>query len=562
MTLPKYLGRDCELSTTGSDERGRAISPWDVTQAVLEHVDAAFEPEGARSWTRPTAWDSGRGGTGWPYATTGGGWGGSAYSSDALRRWTPGGQCYYADMSHVEVCTAEVLTPRGFAAQSLSTLLVAEAARGCAQALAPDGTRYSLSTANVDMANAAIAWGTHLNVAVERELWEDLFAPHRPPVLASVSSAVAATVVFFGTGLILPLGDGSVQYSLSSRAHHLNELITLSTTEAFRRGVLNSRREPHGAGHERMHLIGYDFTLIGAALLASVLQCALAAAEEHALGPMLYDPVHALQGWSLGFDPARGRLTHGERAVGVKGLVTLPAFVRMLVEPLFEMVQTGLIGPDVAPEASEHLALVLELADAAERGELGRLARHLDWAAKWAWLTSLGERRRASLADPALAVADHDFANTDPERGVLWRLLHAGAVDPLVSLDDARACLRDGPDESRAFGRGRLVRKFAGRITGIDWSWVELARGDDRWAPRLRLSMPALDSLSRARFEAVVDAAESVDELEALLARELEGVGETDDPLRDVPSRLAAPYDDESSAGVSSDPEPPISSEN
>ena len=152
--IVKHIGRDDELSTTGVDADGNAVPPCDVTTAILDEIDAAFEPHGLATWSR--------GRQSFGYA--------SSASSDCLRHWAPNGACFYADMSHVEACTPETASPFEYAAHCLSTLEVVEAARRRAEEYAPAGTRYALAASNVDALDPAISWGTHVNVSVEREL--------------------------------------------------------------------------------------------------------------------------------------------------------------------------------------------------------------------------------------------------------------------------------------------------------------------------------------------------------------------------------------------------------
>ena len=140
MIVPKHIGRDCELSTSGSDPEGEPIHPWDVTRHVLAHIGAAFESTGGAIWSPRARW----GGTGWGASDT-------SHSSDTLRNWTSSGQCYYSDLSHGEGCTAETKDPRRLAAQCLSLMRVYEAARRRAESEADPGTTYVLTAANVDM---------------------------------------------------------------------------------------------------------------------------------------------------------------------------------------------------------------------------------------------------------------------------------------------------------------------------------------------------------------------------------------------------------------------------
>ncbi len=371
-------------------------------------------------------------------------------------------------------------------------------------------------------------------------LWEDLCLHHRrPAILGFVTSALAAAIPFFGAGYLLPMKDGSTIYSLSGRAHHLSQIKTLSTTEAFHRGLLNTRREPWGEGQDRLHLIGFDYSIISAAMLGSFIQCILAAAEEGYCGLNVYDPVRALRTWSWGLDTGTGRIAAKAAMVDGRKL-TLPAYVGELAASLLKMCQRGLITDETAPDAGELLSKIVELTRYAEEGSVSRCARHLDWAAKLMCLLGAGHEWGSAAA----RLADHDFANSDPERGTLWRLWDEGLVDPLVTMDDARACLVDGPAETRAWARGQIIRKFAEQISNVNWDHVELHRNRDRWWPRLRVEMPLLDSLNRETFGPIIRRAQDVAQLGELLREDAAGAAQDSDPVMSVAHQIAVPGDD------------------
>jgi hypothetical protein len=528
MAVPKYGGRDCELSTTGVDPSGAAVDCCLVTSRVLAAMGPALAALGIRTWSRQP---SGEGYTCRPA---------SPYAVDSLRHWTAGGQCYYADMGHVEVCTASSLYPTTFAAQCLSTVLSAEAARSLAQSHSDAGHAYRLAASNADTVDPGTSFGTHVSLAVDSRLWEDLFLEQRhPAILGFVSSAVAAAIVFFGAGYLLPLRDGTTIYSLSARAHHLSRLTTLSTTERFARGILNSRREPHGRGHDRLHLIGFDYCLLSSALLFSLLQCVLAAAEEGFCGLNLFDPVRALRLWSWNLDARNGRLPATAPLTDGRQL-TLPAYVRELTEALLKMCESGLITPAVAPQTGDMLPRIIELTRYADEGSLTRCARHLTWAAKWLWLTQLAASG-ATMGDAETRLADHDFSCTEPSVGALWRLWQEGLVDPLVDISAATDCLRAGPAESRDWARGQIIGRFFDRVVDVDWDFVELRSTDGRWNPRLRIELPRPDSLRRDRFGHIIQAAEHPRQLGELLAEQSEPYARPSDPLHDVSRQLALP---------------------
>jgi pup-ligase protein len=521
----KYMGRDCELSTTGLGLDGQAVTNWNVVRDILAQIGPALRARGAVVWCG----DVSRGGTGY----------GSFYSTDCLRNWASNGQCYYSDMGHVEVCTAPTARPKHFAAQCISTLLVAEEARKRAQSEANEDLTLALSASNADVFDPAVSWGTHLNASITNRLWEDLCLYHnRPAVLGFVASAIAAAIPFFGVGYLLPMKDGSTVYSLSGRTHHISSIKTLSTTEEWHRGLLNSRREPWGEDQDRLHLIGFDYSIISAALLCSFLQCVLTAAEEGYCGLNIYDPVRALRTWSWGLDTTTGRMAAKAATVDGRKL-SLSTYMGQLTAALLDMCESGLISDEVAPDAVELLPMIAELTRYAEEGSVNRCAKHLDWAAKLMCL--LGGSCQWGSA--AARLADHDFANTDPERGVLWQLWDEGLVDPLVTKDDALMCLKDGPVETRAWARGQLIRRFSESISSVNWDHVELHRTTNRWGPRLRVEMPHLDSLNRQIFEPIIRRARDVLHLEELLKHNTQGAAHEVDPIVDVSHQLALPSD-------------------
>ena len=519
MPEKKYIGRDCELSTTGIDPEGRSLDSWSVTRAVLPKIESAARSAHATVWSQTNH----RSNAGATYY-------GSAHADDCLRHWTSAGQCVYADMAHVEVCTAATLYPRTFAAQSIAMLLLAERARQLAERDALPGTRYELSASNADLLDPSISFGSHISVSVSRALWENLFIDQRyPAVLGFVASAIAAAIPFFGSGYLLPVQNGDVIFSLSARAHHISKLHTLATTEKWRRGLLNSRRESHAVSQERLHLIGFDYSIADSALLASFLQCTLAAAEEGFCRLNLIDPIRAMHQWSWNLDVSTGKMP--ATATLVDGSeVTLPQFMRKLAETLLEMCEGGLIEDAVAPQAELFLPRIIDLARYAEEGSLIRCATHLDWAAKLVYLLNVD----GHFEDAALRIADHDFANTNQQKGTIWRLWERQLIDPLVDMNDALDSIRNAPAESRDWGRGRIIEQFPNDIAAVDWSYVELCGNTGWFSPRLRVEFPRLDSWNRSTFEPIIHSVRNIEELRNALRQQERMISFYDDGQIDV----------------------------
>jgi len=497
--VPKYLGRDVELSTTGLCERGDGIAPFDVARAVVRHAEAAFEGEGTPCFL--------------PHDATS-----SALSQDSHRVWTANGGCVYIDLAHVEVCNPETRFARRFAAQSIAMLRAADAARARAELETPAGTRYRLAATNVDTTDPGVSWGSHVSVSIERELFELLFRdPREPGVLGFVTSAIAAAIPFFGAGTVLPLRRGGSLYSLSARAPHLTRAVSHTTTEPFQRGILNSRDEALADDQARLHLIGFDQAVVSEALLAGYLQAVLAAAEAHWCGPTLRDPVRALRSWSFGLDPGSGEATGvAERLDG--RAVTLAEFVGEVASSLRDGLDALGVAWSVAPDVGELLDRIVVLATELGRGSLELPSRHLGWAAKLLWLRAVRDRFGGGLESPRVRLADHDFLDTDPSLGTIWKLWRRGVVDPLVGESDVERAIAVGPRDSRAFLRGRLIRRFGDALTDVDWDRVEVRQGAGVFAPRWRLDLPSLEGPAPDAVASAIGSARDVQELEERLS--------------------------------------------
>ena len=313
------------------------------------------------------------------------------------------------------------------------------------------------------------------------------------------------------SGYILPRDGRQAIYNLSARAHHLTRVHTLATTEAYRRGLLNSRRESHGH-NERLHLIGFDYCIVAAALKASFVQCLLAAAEEGFCGELLYSPVDAMRTWSGGLDLATGTLP--ATAITINGDErTLPDYVCRLAEQLLAMCEAGLITEQVAPEARQLLPTIIDLTHYVAEGSIHQAARHLDWAAKLMYLLARGE----SFDAPGSRLADHDFSNTDRDRGFLWQLIDDQQVDPLVSIESAEACITHPPTDSRAWGRGELISRFRNQITSVNWDRVELLEDNCYWSPRVIVDLADLAGMTAESFGPLLRQADTVADLRRLL---------------------------------------------
>jgi len=112
--------------------------------------------------------------------------------------------------------------------------------------------------------------------------------------------------------------------------------------------------------------------------------------------------------------------------------------------------------------------------DALERDPL-ELSDRLDWAAKYKLLSLYREEEGLDWNDQALHSLDLEYHNVDPERGLYWALVEAGAMRRLVDDEAIERALYEGPPNTRAWARAKLVqalRAFPIQDYLIEWDGV------------------------------------------------------------------------------------------
>lgn len=92
------------------------------------------------------------------------------------------------------------------------------------------------------------------------------------------------------------------------------------------------------------------------------------------------------------------------------------------------------------------------------RGDYEKLVGRVDWASKLWLLDSFREDEKLEWTDPMLKSLDLEYHNLDPEKGLYFGLVEEGRV-PRLTTDKAIAlAMAHPPRNTRAFGRGELVR--------------------------------------------------------------------------------------------------------
>ncbi|HLZ34602.1 MAG TPA: proteasome accessory factor PafA2 family protein [Nitrospira sp.] len=367
----------------------------------------------------------------------------------------------YLDMGHLEYASPEC--------HSLTDLVATDRAGDTVlqQAIEDLGLadQVSLIKNNVDHETDA-TFGSHENYLVSRRF------PFTRRGLAPLVTFLVTRQIFTGSGrvgaaspqdawiqmdrLIVPraaMGHGpsgpQLPFQISQRADHIvNDFFEWVQQN---RSIVNTRDEPLADPNQyrRIHLLLGDSnmaeyaTALKLGTTGLVLQLIEAGKAPRDLE--ISEPVEALQ--EISQDQDRQWLVQLQSGKTISAID--------IQEQFLEAAERNYRGQD------EETDWVLEqwqsvLQDL--RGDYEKLVGRVDWASKLWLLESFREAEKLAWTDPMLKSLDLEYHNLHPGKGLYYGLLEEGRV-PRLTTDKAIAlAIEHPPRNTRAFGRGELVR--------------------------------------------------------------------------------------------------------
>jgi proteasome accessory factor A len=264
--------------------------------------------------------------------------------------------------------------------------------------------------------------------------------------------------------------DNSVPFQLSQRADHI--LRTVSSRVRFNRAIINPKRDSYYdfADHQRLHLLYGEANMseYALALKAGTTWLTLDLIEMEAVPEdvRLFDPLTTLksvsrdQTWKWPVTRADGS---DIRAVDLQRVYLSAAKQR-------------LAGRD--DQTDWVLGAWESTLDALESDPMS-LADRLDWVAKRSLLETYIAEENTDWSDDILHSLDLEYHNVDPEAGLYYALEQDGLMRRVVSDEDVRRAVTTPPQDTRAFGRGRMIEALQDSQSSqyaIDWDAVYLDR--------------------------------------------------------------------------------------
>ena len=365
----------------------------------------------------------------------------------------------YVDHAHPEYSAPECTNPLDAVIwDKAGERVMAEAASRAAAM--PGGPTIQLYKNNTD--NKGASYGCHENYLMSRSTPFADIVRHLTPFFVSRQ-------VVCGAGRVGRGADGREEgFQISQRADFFEVEVGLETT--LKRPIINTRDEPHADPdkYRRLHVIIGDANLseVSTFLKLGTTALVLAMIEDRFLASDLSieSPIAELR--AISHDPSLRHLVtlrDGRKMTAVQLQLVYLELARKFCEDRY--------GTDVDEVTSDVLTRWESV--------LSRLAedpmltsRELDWVAKLELMEGYRTRDGLAWGHPRLELVDLQYADVRLDRGLYNRLAERGRMTRLVSEADVIRAMDEPPPDTRAYFRGRCLRKYPDAVAAASWDSV------------------------------------------------------------------------------------------
>ena len=277
--------------------------------------------------------------------------------------------------------------------------------------------------------------------------------------------------IICGAGKVLQTPRGAV-YCVSQRAEHIWEGVSSATTRS--RPIINTRDEPHADAERfrRLHVIVGDSNMSETTMLLKVGATDLVLRMIEAGIVMkdlsLENPIRAIREVSHDMTGRRKvRLANGRE-------VSALDIQREYLAKAADFVDKR--GRDSISD--RVLSLWRRTLDAVESGDLGLVAREIDWITKYQLIERYRAKHDLPLSAPRVAQLDLAYHDVHRGRGLYYLLQRRGAVQRAVRDIDIFQAKSVPPQTTRARLRGEFIKRAQERRRDFTVDWVHLKLND------------------------------------------------------------------------------------
>lgn len=362
----------------------------------------------------------------------------------------------YVDHAHPEYSSPEVSNPREAV---LWDRAGEEIAREAMEIMARQGRDVVVYKNNVDGKGAA--YGSHENYLVERSV-------EFSEIIRYLTPFFVTRPILCGTGRVgLGPTSSAPGFQISQRADYVENDVGLETT--FNRPIINTRDEPHAqpSRYRRFHVIGGDANQFDVSILLKVGTTALVLwmleQDEVPLEletALINQPVPA--SWAVSRD-----LSLKQKIEMFSG----PDRTAIDIQQQYLDVIGDLVNAHGGPDwdTTEILDLWQGTLDKL-RTDMFSAAAEVEWIGKYQLLQQMRERRNLDWSSDTIRALDLQWHDLRRERSIVGMLSSRGQVRRLFDDAEVRWAAYNPPEDTRAYMRGQLIRKFTDRVISASWT--------------------------------------------------------------------------------------------
>ncbi len=277
--------------------------------------------------------------------------------------------------------------------------------------------------------------------------------------------------IICGAGKVLQTPRGAV-YCVSQRAEHIWEGVSSATTRS--RPIINTRDEPHADAERfrRLHVIVGDSNMSETTMLLKVGATDLVLRMIEAGTVMrdltLENPIRAIRDVSHDMTGRRKvRLANGREVSALEIQQEYLSKARDFADRR---------GQD--PTTERVLGLWELTLRAVQSGDLGLVAREIDWVTKYQLIERYRAKYDLQLSHPRVAQLDLAYHDVHRSRGLYYLLQRRGAVERACRDLDIFQAKSVPPQTTRARLRGEFIRRAQERRRDFTVDWVHLKLND------------------------------------------------------------------------------------
>ena len=370
---------------------------------------------------------------------------------------------YYVDHAHPEYCTPECTNPRDLVVYEKAGELILDISRMAAEEALPAGQEILIHKNNSD--RKGHSYGCHENYLMCRQ------TPFQN-IVDGLMPFLITRQIFTGSGKVgVENGGESAEYQISQRADFFETEVGLSTM--VDRPIINTRDEPHADEklYRRLHVIVGDANMseyteyLKVGTTALILQLI----EDGIINTQfkLKEPVKALKDVSRDLSCKKKLKTEDGKELNA---IEIQQEYLDLATKHFSTVAHAW-GGDISPVMQDILQKWEFVLDKLKEDPM-QLDQQLDWVIKCHIIEAYRKRHHLDWNNPKIMMLDIQYHDIRPSKGLYYRLLKNGKIERIVEQQEIIHAMSNPPLDTRAYFRGRCLRKFAKDIYSVNWNSI------------------------------------------------------------------------------------------